>query len=172
MHHRVVVYVDASAEGNMNKRLLLCIALMLAGCQTVPTMSGERFDVMAFARVWADAYNACDVDALNKLYHPKAHVWFVTPPTLSATPEAVRAALRAPCAPSEPRRSIAISPTSVQEFGDTVVGAGTAQVSLTRPDGQLVRIPVNYTVTYLREAGRWSIIQHHASLPPPPPPAR
>lgn len=112
----------------MNKRILPGIAVMLAGCQTAPMTSSESFDPKVAGREWADAYNACDVDALAKLYHPRAHLWLAPSRTPATTPEAIRAAFRADCAPGAPRRSITITPTSVQDFGDTARGAGTAQV--------------------------------------------
>lgn len=158
----------------MNKTVSLCIAALLAGCQTVPMIStpGERFDVMAFTRAWGNAFNACEVDTLAGFYHPRAVFVTGPSPALLTTPEAIRAAFRAQCTPPEPRRTIAITPTNVQEFGDIVVVAGTAQVSMTRPDGQIVQVPANYSVTYRREAGRWQIVHHHRSLLTPASPAR
>ena len=153
----------------MNKWILPCIVAMLAGCQTSPMTSGESFNVAAAVRAWSDAYNACDVDGLTKLYHPRAQLWLAPSPTLAATPEVIQATFRASCSSPDPRRSITITPSSVQDFGDTVTTAGIAQVSLTRPDGQPAQFSVRYASVYRKEAGTWLIIQHHASLMPPAP---
>ena len=153
----------------MNKRILPCLAVMLAGCQAAPTTSGESFNVAAAVRAWADAYNACDVDALTKLYSQRAQLLPAFSRTLASTPEAIRAAFSSQCSVPDPRRNVTITPSSVQDFGDTVSTAGVAQVSLTRPDGQPAQFPARYTTVYRKEAGRWLIIQHHSSLMPPAP---
>jgi ketosteroid isomerase-like protein len=131
--------------------------------------SDGSFDPKIACREWADACNACNVDGLTKLYHPRAQLWLAPSPTLAATLEAIQANFRASCSSLDPRRGITITRSGLQDFGDTVTTAGTAQVWLTRPDGQPAQFPVRYVFVCRKGAGSWLIVQRHASLMPPGP---
>jgi hypothetical protein len=60
---------------------------------------------------------------------------------------------------------------AIRVYGDTAVNSGTYTWSFTR-DGVPRSLPARYSFTYVRQAGRWMIVDHHSSVLPEAPAAK
>ncbi|WP_085315701.1 SgcJ/EcaC family oxidoreductase [Derxia lacustris] len=148
--------------------LALAAALALAGCKTLPAMSGSAPTGPAAAmQAWVDAFNACDPAALAALYEQDAALWGTVAPQLIESPAGIRAYYERACA-GEVKPKVAIAEESLRVYGDTAIDTGSYAFALPR-DGQMRVVPARFSLVFQRFGERWLIVDHHSSLLPPAP---
>jgi uncharacterized protein (TIGR02246 family) len=151
----------------MRYATLLLIALALFGCQTVSRTSVEtKAEVVAATKAWEAAANICDASAIAALYADGAVLWGTTRTSLITTPQGIHDYFATSCK-ALPGIRVQFGDQAVRVYGDMAVNTGTYTWSFTR-EGVQRSLPARYSFTYVRQAGRWLIVDHHSSALPAP----
>jgi hypothetical protein len=98
------------------------------------------------------------------LYAEGAVLWG----TLSPTVRADRAALRdyfVGAFKVLPGLKVAFGDQLIRVYGDTAVNTGYYTFSFTK-DGETKTLPARYSLTFVKNGGRWLIVDHHSSTLP------
>ncbi|WP_245508834.1 nuclear transport factor 2 family protein [Bradyrhizobium nanningense] len=116
-------------------------------------------DVRSFLVLWAQAFNAPDIEQLVALYAPDAMLYGTTSAELHSGAEEIRTYFggRDPVK-FETWRSARLGDNLVLVVGDYVFSR-----SLT---DQVVTIPARFTLVLSRKRGSWRILHHHSSRRP------
>jgi uncharacterized protein (TIGR02246 family) len=151
----------------MRHAILLLIALALVGCQTVSRTSIEpKAEVISATKAWEAASNICDASAIAALYADGAVLWGTTRTSLITTPQGIYDYFASSCK-ALPGIKVQFGDQAVRVYGDMAVNTGTYTWSFTR-EGVQRSLPARYSFTYVRQAGRWLIVDHHSSALPAP----
>jgi len=151
----------------MRHAILLLIALALVGCQTVSRTSIEpKAEVISATKAWEAASNICDASAIAALYADGAVLWGTTRTSLITTPQGIHDYFATSCK-ALPGIRVQFGDQAVRVYGDMAVNTGTYTWSFTR-EGVQRSLPARYSFTYVRQAGRWLIVDHHSSALPAP----
>ena len=136
----------------------------------IPSMAAAApaDDARAALDLWAQAFNAGDLDRIVAVYAPTATVHGTTAPGLAAGTDALRAyfmsAFRG--GTQVALGDEAVSATTLSP--DHIVLAGFYTFTGKRPDGQAFAAPARYTFVVARSGGGWLIHHHHSSPRPRP----
>jgi uncharacterized protein (TIGR02246 family) len=144
--------------------LVLSIVLL----SFVPLASaGPKEEVEAATLAWGRALGEDDPDKVLPYYAQDAVLWG----TLSPTVRADRAALRdyfVTAFKVLPGLKVSFGDQLIRVYGDTAVNTGYYTFSYGN-DGETKTLPARYSFTYVKNGGRWLIVDHHSSAMPPPP---
>jgi hypothetical protein len=158
----------------MRYAALLLVALALLGCQTVSTISVDpKAEVLSAAKAWEAAVNtanSCDVSATVALYADGAVLWGTTRTSLITTHQGIHDYFATSCK-ALPGVKVQFGDQVVRVYGDMAVNSGTYIWSFTR-DGVPRSMQARYSFTYVKQAGRWLIVDHHSSALPAAPAAQ
>lgn len=152
-------YVRAFAVVSAAAMVLLCLAPIAS--------AGPKDDVGASASAWARALGEDDPEKVLPHYAQDAVLWG----TLSPTVRADRAALRdyfVTAFKVLPGLKVAFGEQLIRVYGDTAVNTGYYTFSYVK-DGEPRSLPARYSFTYVKNGGRWLIVDHHSSAMPPAP---
>jgi len=130
-------------------------------------LAGPKEDVAAATLAWGRALGEDDPDKVLPLYSEDAVLWG----TLSPTVRADRAALRdyfVTAFKVLPGLKVAFGDQLIRVYGGTAVNTGYYTFSYAK-DGETRSLPARYSFTYVRDGGRWLIVDHHSSAMPSPP---
>lgn len=154
----------------MTRVSLPFIALLLVGCQSLPSADVAKSEVQAATDAWVAAFNSCDAVKAGVLYHPEAVLWGTVAPAIISTPAGIRQYFERVCSAS-PQPKVALGEQLVRVYGDTAISSGYYTFTAF-PGGQARQFAARDSFTYRRSDGRWLIVDHHSSaLPAPPQPA-
>jgi hypothetical protein len=67
-----------------------------------------------------------------------------------------------------PGHKVAFGDQLIRVYGDTAVNTGYYTFSYVK-DGQAQTIPARYSFVYVKQGGKWLIVDHHSSAMPAPP---
>jgi uncharacterized protein (TIGR02246 family) len=152
----------------MRHAFLLLIALALLGCQTVSTISvDQKAEVAAATKAWETTANICDASAIAALYADGAVLWGTTRTSMITTSQGIYDYFASSCKVL-PGVKVQFGDQAVRVYGDMAVNSGTYIWSFTR-DGVPRSLPARYSFTYVKQAGRWLIVDHHSSAFPAAP---
>jgi len=144
------------------------IALSIALLSLAPVAwAGPKEDVAAATLAWAQALGEDDAEKVLQLYSEDAALWGTLSPTLRAD----RVALRdyfVTAFKVLPGLKVAFGDQLIRVYGDTAVNTGYYTFSYAK-DGETRSLPARYSFTYVRDGGRWLIVDHHSSAMPSPP---
>ena len=117
---------------------------------------------------WGRALGEDDPDKVLPHYAQDAVLWG----TLSPTVRADRAALRdyfVTAFKVLPGLKVSFGDQLIRVYGDTAVNTGYYTFSYGN-DGETTKsLPARYSFTYVKNGGRWLIVDHHPSAMPPSP---
>ena len=134
----------------------------------VPLASaGPKEEVEGATLAWGRALGEDDPDKVLPHYAQDAVLWG----TLSPTVRADRAALRdyfVTAFKVLPGLKVSFGDQLIRVYGDTAVNTGYYAFSYGN-DGETKTLPARYSFTYIKNGGRWLIVDHHSSAMPPPP---
>lgn len=148
----------------------MVLPAVLVGCllaTVARAQSGPKEEVAAATLTWGQTLGRNDPDQVLLLYAPDAVLWG----TLSPTVRADRAALREYFVTAFnvlPNLKVTIGEQLIRIYGGTAVNTGYYTFSYTK-DGQTAMLPARYSFTFVREAGKWMIVDHHSSAMPAAP---
>ena len=155
----------------MRFAILLLFALSLLGCQTISNISADpKTDVSSATKAWEAAANICDASAIAALYADGAVLWGTTRTSMITTPQGIYDYFASSCK-ALPGVKVQFGEQAVRVYGDMAVNSGTYTWSFTK-DGTSRSLPARYIFTYVRQAGRWMIVDHHSSTLPSAPAAQ
>jgi uncharacterized protein (TIGR02246 family) len=144
--------------------LLLGLTLLV---MVPPVLAGDKEDVAAAAAEWTKLFVDDNPDAILALYAKDAVLWGTLSPTRRETPAALReyfvGAFKA-----LPGHKVAFGDQLIRVYGDTAINTGYYTFSYVK-DGQPQTIPARYSFVYVKQGGKWLIVDHHSSAVPAPP---
>jgi uncharacterized protein (TIGR02246 family) len=152
----------------MRQRLgaLLLVSLTLLAA-ALPALAGDKEDVAAAAAQWTKLFVDDNPDPILALYAKDAVLWGTLSPTRRETPAALReyfvGAFKA-----LPGHKVAFGDQLIRVYGDTAINTGYYTFSYVK-DGQAQSIPARYSFVYVKQGGKWLIVDHHSSAMPAPP---
>jgi uncharacterized protein (TIGR02246 family) len=129
--------------------------------------SMPKEQVAAATLTWSTTLGRNDPDQVVLLYATDAVLWG----TLSPTVRADRAALRdyfVTAFRTLPSLKVTFGEQLIRVYGNTAVNTGYYTFSYRR-DGQTATLPARYSFTFVKEAEKWMIVDHHSSAIPSPP---
>jgi len=144
--------------------LLMMVVVLLA---TAPAVSaGDKEDVGAAAVEWTKLFVSDDPGPILALYAKDGVLWGTLSPTRRETPAALReyfvAAYKA-----LPGHTVAFGDQLIRVYGTTAVNTGYYTFSYVK-DGKPASIPARYSFVYVKQGGKWLIVDHHSSAVPTP----
>jgi uncharacterized protein (TIGR02246 family) len=144
--------------------LLLGLTLLV---MVPPVLAGDKEDVAAAAAEWTKLFVDDNPDAILALYAKDAVLWGTLSPTRRETPAALReyfvGAFKV-----LPGHKVAFGDQLIRVYGDTAINTGYYTFSYVK-DGQPQTIPARYSFVYVKQGGKWLIVDHHSSAVPAPP---
>ncbi|HEY7650522.1 MAG TPA: SgcJ/EcaC family oxidoreductase [Methylomirabilota bacterium] len=152
----------------MRQRLGALVLVGLALLLAAPAASaGDKEDVAAAAAEWTKLFVDDNPDAILALYAKDAVLWGTLSPTRRETPAALReyfvAAFKA-----LPGHKVTFGDQLIRVYGNTAINTGYYTFSYVK-DGQPRTIPARYSFVYVKQGGKWLIVDHHSSAMPAPP---
>lgn len=110
---------------------------------------------------WITTFNTRDPVRISALYAPDAVLWGTVSMTIRTTPEEILEYFEESSA-KRPDLRMFLGEYHVRLYGDIAINSGY-YTSRNPVDGKEVVVPMRFTFTYRREAGRWMIVNHHSS---------
>lgn len=151
----------------MRTKLALIAAVLLFGCQTMPSSDATRGEIATATQDWIDAMSSHDAQRVMALYDTQAVLWGTRSPTLRDTPAAVRDYFNIlSTVPSSYK--VVLGEQRIRVYGDIAVNTGTYTFSEVRDGKEIVR-PARFSFVYRNQNGRWLIVDHHSSAVPEAP---
>jgi len=117
--------------------------------------------VAAATAEWINTFNTRDPARISALYAPDAVLWGTVSMTIRTTPEEILEYFEESSA-KRPDLRMFLGEYHVRLYGDIAINSGY-YTSRNPVDGKEVVVPMRFTFTYRREAGRWMIVNHHSS---------
>ena len=145
------------------------VSLFSISCSQVPATAhpGSKAEVAAATEKWAAVFTDDSPDNILALYAPDGVLWGTLSPKRRDTPDAIRdyfvSAFKA-----LPGHKVSFGDQLIRTYGNTAVNTGYYTFSFVK-DGETKSIPARYSFTYVKEGGRWLIVDHHSSAMPAPP---
>ena len=151
----------------MRANTVVLAAVLLGGCQGMPSGVDAKAGVASAVAAWSEAFNKCDAAAVARLYAADAALWGTVSQTIISTPEGIRQYFDRVCqAPTPPK--VAFGEQLIRVHGDAATNSGSYTFTVMR-DGKPMPLAARYTLAYRKAGDRWLIVDHHSSLRPPPP---
>ena len=145
---------------------VLCMAVLLPGCQTMQSQDAAKAEILSATYTWADAVNACSPARISALYDREAVLWATTSPNIYSTPESVRKYFEGLCASSTPPK-VQFGEQLIRVYGNTAIDSGS--YTFTVIEGREMSVPARFSIAYRKVGDQWLIVDHHSSLRPTPP---
>ncbi|HEY5088649.1 MAG TPA: nuclear transport factor 2 family protein [Polyangia bacterium] len=153
----------------MNKLTDPLIAVIVSAASLIPfaAMAAQNDDaqIRALEARFAKAVAAKDIGAVMKVYSPHVFVFDVVPPRQYVGAVAYREDWKGLFAGFAGPVKMQISDLVVSTDGMVGYGHSIQRVSGVDPKGKPVDLTVRVTDVYRKQAGAWSIVQEHVSVP-------
>jgi uncharacterized protein (TIGR02246 family) len=158
---------DGARRPAMTPHARIALTLALVLLTAVPVVwAGDKEDVAAAGAEWAKVFVDDNPEPILALYAKDAVLWGTLSPTRRETPEALREyfvnAFKA-----LPGHTVAFGDQLIRVYGDTAINTGYYTFSYVK-DGQARSIPARYSFVYVKQDGKWRIVDHHSSAVPAP----
>jgi uncharacterized protein (TIGR02246 family) len=153
MPGRFLTYLVVAASVGMNA----CLAI-----------AGPQEDVAAATANWANVFGDNNPDAILPLYAKDAVLWGTLSPTVRSDPGAIKAYFVGAFSVL-PKASVKFGEQLIRIYGNTAVNTGYYTFSYVK-DGETKSLPARYSLTFVKDADQWLIVDHHSSAVPPAPP--
>ena len=153
----------------MNKLTGPLMAVILSAASLIPlaAMAAQKDDaqIRGLEARFAKAVAAKDLDAVMKVYSPHVFVFDVIPPRQYVGAAAYRQDWKGIFAGFTGPIKMEITDLVVSTDGMVGYGHSIQRVSGVDPKGKPVDLTVRVTDVYRKQAGAWSIVQEHVSVP-------
>jgi uncharacterized protein (TIGR02246 family) len=153
----------------MKRLSYLCIGLLLVGM--VPAASaGTQEEITKLVKEWVQAYNDGKVEWIRAQYADNAHI---VSPWTHLRMEGKEAVVRgyAGAFQAFPKRTLTLQQQpAIRLFNDsTAVADGDFKVTVTDSKGKAITRSGRYSVTFVRQGGKWLIVDQNGSFLPASP---
>jgi len=108
-----------------------------------------------------------DPEKVSSLYSDDAVLWGTAAPKIRMGRGAVREYFVG-VAKAVPGIKVEFGEQHIRIYGNTAINSGYYTFSWVR-DGETKSLPARYSFTYVKDADRWLIVDHHSSALPSPP---
>jgi len=153
----------------MNKLTSRLIAVIASAACLTPfaAMATQNDDaqIRALEARFAKAVAAKDIDAVMKVYSPNVFVFDVIPPRQYVGAAAYREDWKGFMASFAGPVKMQVTDLVVSTDGMVGYGHSIQHISGVDPKGKAVDLTVRVTDVYRKQAGAWSIVQEHVSVP-------
>ena len=146
---------------------LIVTAVLLSGCQTMPSPEVAKGEVAAATQAWIAGMTRHDVEGVLALYDREAVLWGTRSPTIRDNPAALREYFNI-LRTVPPSYKAALGEQRIRIYGDIAINSGTYTFSEVRDGKEIIR-PARFSFVYRNRDGRWLIVDHHSSAVPAPP---
>jgi len=151
----------------MRRRLGISVVVLAFFATVVPVSAGDKEDVAAATATWAKLFMDDNPDVVLALCAKDAVLWGTLSPTRRETPAALReyfvAAFKA-----LPGHKVEFGDQLIRVYGNTAINTGYYTFLYTK-DGESKTLPARYSIVYVKQDGKWQIVDHHSSAVPAPP---
>jgi uncharacterized protein (TIGR02246 family) len=130
-------------------------------------LAGPQEDVAAATANWANVFGDNNPDAILPLYAKDAVLWGTLSPTVRSDPGTIKAYFMGAFSVL-PKATVKFGEQLIRIYGNTAVNTGYYTFSYVK-DGETKSIPARYSFTFVKDADRWLIVDHHSSAMPPAP---
>ena len=146
-------------------------ALLVIAFGIVPSvaLAGDKEDIQAVTRAWADAMTARDAERVIAFYAPDAVLWGTRSPTIRTDPAKVREYFGVLKTVPDSYKAT-LGEQHVRIYGDVAINSGSYTFSQI-DDGKEVLRPARFSMVFHKTGGKWLIVDHHSSAIPPAAPA-
>ena len=151
----------------MRFRQSIPAVLLLIAAASFAASAGPKEEVAGATTEWAQRLGQNDPDKVLELHAPDGVLWGTLSPKLRAD----RAALRdyfVTAFKALPGLKVTFGDQLIRVYGATAVNTGYYTFSFTK-DGEAKTLPARYSFTFVKQGGRWMIVDHHSSAMPTPP---
>jgi len=147
------------------RALTACAAII---CCPASVLAGDKEDVAAATRNWAEGMTDHDAERVVKLYDPEAILWGTRSPSLRKDPAKVREYFGI-LQTVPPSYKAILGEQNIRVYGDIAINTGAYTFSEMR-DGKEILRPARFSFVYHKNpAGQWLIVDHHSSAVPEAP---
>jgi uncharacterized protein (TIGR02246 family) len=156
----------------MHRRFLIHVMVVGASVSMIASVAigGPRDDVAAATANWANVFADNNADSILPLYAKDAVLWGTLSPVVRNDPGAIKAYFVG-AFNALPKATVKFGDQLIRIYGNTAVNTGYYTFSYVK-DGETKSIPARYSLTFVRDADKWLIVDHHSSaMPPAPAPA-
>ncbi len=140
-------------------------AMLLYGCQSLPSQESAKSEVAAATQRWIDGMSRHDVESVVALYDREAVLWGTRSGTLRDKPETVRDYVVNIMKGAQPSYKVLLGEQRIRTYGDMAINTGTYTFSEVK-DGKEVLRPSRFSFVYRYRDGQWLIVDHHSSAVP------
>ncbi len=123
----------------------------------------EQQTVLATATSWQQALGARNPKALMALYDKDPHFYPTFSDELTTWKEIDQYFVKLS---KKPGLQVVFNQESPRVYGNVAINSGIYTFSYSGEHHNTVTIPARFTFVYLKENGRWMIIEHHSSVLP------
>ena len=151
-------------------RLLPAAALILSAALSVSAggKAAQQPAVEAVIAAWADAFATMDGAKSAALYAPDGRLWGTSGVTQAIGHDPIRAYFDSGRQRAKSRH-VVIGEHGTRIYGDTAVSSGSYTFHSVLLDGSPSVRRARFSMTFVRQNGRWLIVDHHSSDVPPAP---
>ena len=145
---------------------VLIMSLLLLGIAGA-AWAGDKEDVAAAAKKWAEVFVLDNPDPILALYDKEGVLWGTLSPTRRDDPAALRDYFVKAFA-ALPGHKVTFGDQLIRVYGNTAINTGYYTFSYMK-DGETKTLPARYSFVYVKGGGEWLIVDHHSSAMPAPP---
>jgi|KBSSwiStaDraftv2_1062776.scaffolds.fasta_scaffold214771_2 uncharacterized protein (TIGR02246 family) len=131
-------------------------------------LAGDKEDVQAVTRAWAEGMSAHDAERVLALYAPDAVLWGTRSPTIRTDPAKVREYFGILKTVPDSYKAV-LGEQHVRVYGDMAINSGSYTFSQIENGKEVLR-PARFSFVFRKNDGRWLIVDHHSSAVPQPTP--
>ena len=142
---------------------LLIYGFLLFGIAS-SALAWDKEDVAAATQKWAELFVLDDPEPILALYAKDGVLWG----TLSSKRRDDPAALRdyfVSAFKALPGHKVSFGNQLIRVYGNTAINTGDYTFSYVK-DGETKTLPARYSLTYVKQDGKWLIVDHHSSAMP------
>lgn len=137
----------------------ICVAGISSFGQANASISKSEQDVRKLERLWLDAYEKRDVEAMNAIVADDFTITFNDGEVMTK-PQVVESLKK-----STTTSKFVTEDVKSRVYGDTVILVGTV-ISEWKQDGKTMTHSSRYTDTYVKRNGKWQVVASHLSNAP------
>jgi uncharacterized protein (TIGR02246 family) len=143
---------------------------MLSGSLSLNAGQGAAAEaaVEAVITAWADAFATMDGAKSAALYSADGRLWGTSGVTQAIGPDPIRAYFDSGRQRAKSRQ-VVIGEHGTRVYGDTAVSSGSYTFQSVLLDGSPSVRRARFSMTFVRQNGRWRIVDHHSSDVPASP---
>ena len=143
---------------------LVCLVSGALLATSAIAQPSPKEEVAAATVTWGQTLGRNDPDEMVRLYAPDAVLWGTLSPTLRADRDAMRDYF-VTAFKTLPSLKVTFGDQLIRVYGSTAVNTGYYTFTYLR-DGQTATLPARYSFTFVKNADKWIIVDHHSSAMP------